>query len=75
MQEHLPEESEHCNPICARSCRKAQVYDVPPLLETAKILAKDSDLRVFHRFDKLRVFYISVPNSMKIFKKYVLFDD
>jgi hypothetical protein len=58
MQEHLPEEPNHGNPIFASSFPKVQLRDVPELLETAKFLAEDSDLRVFHRFDKLRVFYI-----------------
>jgi hypothetical protein len=56
MQEHLPQE--HGNPISAQSFPKVQVQDVPGLLETAKLLGEDSDLRVFHRFDKLRVFCI-----------------
>jgi hypothetical protein len=58
MQEHRPEEPGHGNTISASSLPKIQLRDAPELLETAKLLGKDSDLRVFHRFDKLRVFYV-----------------
>ena len=58
MQEHIPEEPQHGNPISVRSYPKVYLQDVPELLQAAKKLSRDSDLRVFHRFDKLRVFYI-----------------
>lgn len=58
MQEHILEEPQHGNPIFVRNFPKVYLQDVPGLLQAAKNLSQDSDLRVFHRFDKLRVFYI-----------------
>lgn len=58
MQENLPEELKYGDPIFASSVPKVQLRDVSELLETAKLLSKDSDCRIFHRFEKLRVFNI-----------------
>lgn len=54
MQEHPLKEL----PISARGLSEIEVQDVSGLLESAKVLAQDSDLHIFHRFDKLRVFCI-----------------
>ena len=37
---------------------RVKLREARELLNIAKVLGLDSDLRVFHRFDKLRVFYI-----------------
>jgi hypothetical protein len=57
MPEELPELSEPCRPT-SQDLDRIHGIDTRKLLETAKFLGQDSDLRVFHRFDKLRLFLI-----------------
>ena len=57
MLEELPELSEPSSPN-SQDLDRIHGIDTRELLETAKFLGQDSDLRVFHRFDKLRLFLI-----------------
>ena len=58
LPEHLPEQSEDWKHTPEGRRRMGRSVEAQDLLETAKFLGHDSDLRVFHRFDKLRLFII-----------------
>ena len=57
MTEELSELSEPCRPT-SQDLDRVHGIDTRKLLDTAKFLGQDSDLRVFHRFDKLRLLVI-----------------
>jgi hypothetical protein len=58
MEEPLSQRPEHQAPTAEEIQRRRNRFEIPYQLQAAELICVDSDLRIFQRFNELRVFVI-----------------